>query len=107
MTNSINGGPRNRSEILGNQSNKAQETSTNRASDVAKDSASSAASSGDTVSITSEASKIRELQNSLSNVPDIDMAKVEAIKQEIANGNYPIDHERIASNLIDLEKTLF
>lgn len=107
MTNSINGGPRNRNEIFGNQSNKASETEVTPTPNTAKDNSAASATAGDTVSITSEANKIRELQNSLSNVPDIDLAKVEAIKQEIANGNYPIDHERIASNLIDLEKTLF
>ncbi|MCK4707492.1 MAG: flagellar biosynthesis anti-sigma factor FlgM [Gammaproteobacteria bacterium] len=104
MTNSINGTPRNRTEILGNQSNKtekANEVSTSNESNKA-----SSTSSSDTVSITNEANKIRELQASLADVPDIDLQKVESIKQEIANGNYPIDHERIASNLLDLEKSL-
>ncbi len=104
MNNTINGTPRNRSDIQNEQSNKttrADNVSTNP--DAAK---TPATQSEDTVNITSEASRIRELQNSLADVPDIDLEKVEAIKKEIANGNYPIDHERIASNLLDLEKTL-
>lgn len=104
MNNTINGTPRNRSDIQNEQSSK-----TTRADNVsAKPDAAQtpAKQSEDTVSITSEASRIRELQNSLVDVPDIDLEKVEAIKKEIANGNYPIDHERIASNLLDLEKTL-
>lgn len=104
MTNSINGTPRNRSEVLNSQSTKTNNV-TNK-TDSAEKPQSNSASTADTVSITSEANKMRELQSSLANVPDIDMEKVEAIKQEIANGNYPIDHERIASNLIDLEKSL-
>jgi len=104
MNNTINGTPRNRSDIQNEQSNK-----TTRADNISTkpDSAQTPTTqSEDTVSITSEASRIRELQNSLVDVPDIDLEKVEAIKKEIANGNYPIDHERIASNLLDLEKTL-
>jgi len=104
MTNSINGAPRNRSEILSDQSNKTVKSE--KANTSTDNSQSTSASTADTVSITGEANRIRELQNSLAEVPDIDMEKVEAIKQEIANGNYPIDAERIASNLIDLEKTL-
>jgi len=104
MTNSINGTPRNRSEILSDQSTKTAKT---EKTNVAVESEqTTGASTADTVSITGEANRIRELQNSLADAPDIDLAKVEAIKNEIANGNYPIDHERIASNLIDLEKTL-
>ena len=104
MTNSINGTSRNHSDILSSQSkktDKSNEASTSNESTIANSN-----SSSETVSITSEASRIRELQSSLANVPDIDLEKVEAIKQEIANGNYPIDHERIASNLLDLEKSL-
>jgi len=104
MTNTINGAPRNRSEILNEQSNKTNRSE--NASARLDANQSPTAQSEDTVNITSEANRIRELQNSLADVPDIDLEKVEAIKQEIANGNYPIDHERIASNLLDLEKTL-
>ena len=106
MTNSINGTPRNRSDIQSNQNNKANNTTGVAGTADKTPSASTNSNTADTVSITSEASRIRELQSSLANVPDIDMAKVEAIKQEIANGNYPIDHERIASNLLALEKSL-
>ena len=104
MNNSISGSSRNRSDILSEQSSKSAKTNTTASSTENK--AETSKSSADTVSITSEANKIRELQSSLANAPDIDLAKVESIKNEIANGNYPIDPERIASNLIDLEKAL-
>lgn len=104
MSNSITGTPRNRNEIPSSQSNQTDKT--NEVSTSTEGNKASSLSSSDTVNITSEANKIRELQSSLANVPDIDLEKVEAIKQEIANGNYPIDHERIASNLLELEKSL-
>jgi len=64
------------------------------------------ASTEDTVSISEETVHIRGLQSQLNNVSEIDMDKVESIKQEISRGNYPIDADRIAENLINLEKAL-
>ena len=104
MTNSINGTPRNQADIQSGQSNKTNKTKTT--SEPSENTQAVSNSTADTVSITSEASRIRELQSSLANVPDIDLEKVESIKKEIASGNYPIDHEKIASNLLDLEKIL-
>lgn len=104
MTNSINGAPRNRSDIQSGQNTKNNIEKDTSGSSSSQQAGSS--SSTETVSITNEANKIRELQSSLVNIPDINQAKVDAIKEEIANGNYPIDHERIASNLLDLEKSL-
>ena len=50
---------------------------------------------------------------SLSNVaqkvlaqPDFDRAKVEAIKQAIKDGNYPINPRNIAENFVSLEKMI-
>lgn len=104
MNNSINGTPRNRADIQSEHSNKTENTK--NVSDTSDNAQATSNSTADTVSITSEANKIRELQSSLANVSDINLEKVESIKKEIANGNYPIDHERIASNLLDLEKIL-
>lgn len=104
MNNSINGTPRNRADIQSGHSNKTENTKS--VSDTSDNAQATSNSTADTVSITSEANKIRELQSSLANVSDINLEKVESIKKEIANGNYPIDHERIASNLLDLEKIL-
>ncbi|WP_310614547.1 flagellar biosynthesis anti-sigma factor FlgM [Limnohabitans sp.] len=50
---------------------------------------------------------------SLSNVaqkvmaqPDFDRSKVEAIKQAIKEGNYPVNPRRIAENFVALEKMI-
>ena len=63
-------------------------------------------SSGDTVSLSVKSKQVIELQQQLKNAPKIDSAKIEAIKQEIANGNYPLDANKIAENLISLEQSL-
>jgi negative regulator of flagellin synthesis FlgM len=69
-------------------------------------SAKSPVDKGDTVSISAETVRIRELQSQLNSISEVDLDKVELIKQEIAKGNYPIDNQRIAENLINLEKAL-
>lgn len=69
-------------------------------------SASGSASVEDTVSLSTGSQQVIELQQRLKSTPEIDSAKVEAIKQEIANGNYPLDPEKIAENLISLEQSL-
>jgi negative regulator of flagellin synthesis FlgM len=50
---------------------------------------------------------------SLSNVsqqvmaqPDFDRSKVDAIKQAIKDGNYPVNPRRIAENFVSLEKLI-
>ena len=60
----------------------------------------------DTVSLSEQSLQVRDLQQQLENLPEVNAEKVEAIKQEIARGNYPLDPERIAQNLISLEKAL-
>lgn len=60
----------------------------------------------DKLTLTDEASRMQKLQQSLANIPEVNAEKIAHIKQEIANGNYPIDAERIAKNMIDLENLL-
>ena len=60
----------------------------------------------DTVSLSAESLQAGELQQQLNSIPEVNAEKVEAIRQEIAKGNYPLDPERIAENLINLEKAL-
>ncbi|TNF38749.1 MAG: flagellar biosynthesis anti-sigma factor FlgM [Gammaproteobacteria bacterium] len=62
--------------------------------------------SQDKVSLSEGSLQVRELQQQLENIPEVDAEKVAAIKQAIAQGNYPLDPERIAENLLNLEKAL-
>jgi len=60
----------------------------------------------DTVSLSQESQQVAGLQQQLKESPAIDQARVDSIKQEIANGNYPLDANKIAENLINLEQSL-
>ena len=102
MTSTINNINRSATDAL---TNNASKTGSKTSAENATGSESKPAA-GDTVSISKESVHIQELQQKLDSISEIDSEKVDAIKQEIAKGNYPIDSNRIAENLIDLEKTL-
>ena len=100
MTNPINNINRPTTDALSSSSNKTKDkTSTETRPETRP-------VSEDTVSLSAESTQVRSLQQQLESVPEVDVEKVEAIKREIARGNYPLDPERIAENLISLEKAL-
>jgi len=101
MTNPINPLGRSTAGSVNSNSEKAQTKNTSTA-----DNTSSTVSSGDTVSLSQESQQVAGLQQQLKDSSAIDQAKVDAIKQEIANGNYPLDANKIAENLINLEQSL-
>ncbi len=58
---------------------------------------------GNTVELTSEAKNLQRVQASLSEVSDVNHAKVASLKQAISEGRYQIDAERLADNMLALE----
>ena len=55
------------------------------------------ASSADTLSLTNVTERVKEQ-------PSFNRAKVEAIKQALSDGNYPLNPRRIAESFVSLEK---
>lgn len=53
------------------------------------------------VESSSLSSRLAELQASLSNVPVVDSAKVEEIKQAISEGRFKVNAEKVADSLIE------
>ncbi len=103
MSNPIN--PLSRS-AAGSVNSSAEKPQNNVGTKGASDSNVSNTNSQDTVSLSQESQQVSGLQQQLNSSPAIDQAKVDSIKQEIANGNYPLDAEKIAENLINLERSL-
>ena len=101
MTNPINPLNRPTTTPVNNNAEKAQSKD-----NTASSNSNSGASIEDTVSLSQGSQQVIELQQRLKSTPEIDSVKVEAIKQEIARGNYPLDPEKIAENLISLEQSL-
>ncbi len=72
-------------------------------SGVAADSTPSA--SADKISI-SNASDLKKMEKNMASATEIDMDKVNQIKQAISNGEYQIDAEKIAKNFFAIEQNL-
>jgi len=62
--------------------------------------------SGETVFISSESKALKDLESSIKAEPDFDVEKVERIKAEIAEGNFVIDDEALANNMIEFDDLL-
>ena len=64
------------------------------------------AATSDTVELTSSAKLLERLEKNLAAAPSIDSARVDAIKQAIADGQYEIDAGAIADAMIRFEREL-
>ncbi|EED30856.1 Anti-sigma-28 factor, FlgM superfamily [gamma proteobacterium NOR5-3] len=62
--------------------------------------------SGESVSITSTASDLLSLENQLRELPGVDQARVESIRQAISDGSYQVDAARIVDSLLQSEAEL-
>lgn len=103
------------SDAISNYGRMAQSNAAMRSAieKVDKKSASAAHATDGTPSQTLDKAKAGADKVSLSNVaqkvmaePDFDRAKVDAIKQAIKDGNYPINPRRIAESFVALEKMI-
>ncbi len=59
--------------------------------------------SGDSVTLTSTAAQLRNLEKQLASVPVVDAQRVNAVRSEIASGTFVIDPPRVASKMIQIE----
>lgn len=62
--------------------------------------------SADSVDLSSRGQSLNRLEENLANTPDVDTARVENIKQAIAEGRFEVDAERIAENILNQEDLL-
>lgn len=63
-------------------------------------------SAKDNVVLSSEAQNLVRLQAKISNLPDVNLDRVAAIKQAIADGRFEINPERIAENMLKQDELL-
>ena len=66
-----------------------------------------AAGTTDSVNLTDAATRLQQLDEQLANAPAIDRARVDELRQAIADGRYKVDTVHVADKLIALERTLF
>lgn len=63
-------------------------------------------SAKDNVVLSSEAQNMVRLQAKISSLPDVNLERVAAIKQAIAEGRFEINPERIAENMLNQDELL-
>lgn len=61
---------------------------------------------GDTVSLTSSAALIKELEKEIASLPVVDSARVESVQHALAAGTYQIDPARAAEKMLQIERAL-
>lgn len=61
----------------------------------------------DTISLTGEAALMQRLDAEIAATPIVDQARVDDLRQQILDGTYRIDPERVAEKLIASETALF
>lgn len=61
----------------------------------------------DSVSITSQAKQLGEIEKQAQSAPAIDKAKIEELKLAINKGEYRVDPQKLAENLANFESNFF
>lgn len=61
---------------------------------------------GESVSITNTAAELLSLENQLRELPGVDQARVDSIRQAISDGSYEVDAARIVDSLLQSEVEL-
>lgn len=64
------------------------------------------AAGSDVVQLTNTATSLQQMEKDLATEPAIDPAKISAMKDAIASGDYKIDAERVAEKFMEVEKAL-
>jgi negative regulator of flagellin synthesis FlgM len=90
-----------------NNNNKVKPSETSQAGEVKPNPESSKPSESsdvkENVSLTGMAQRLKTLEDSLLDIPVVDDDRVSSLKEQISNGSYQINAERIADKMIDLE----
>ncbi|MDY0013329.1 MAG: flagellar biosynthesis anti-sigma factor FlgM [Rhodocyclaceae bacterium] len=63
--------------------------------------ASSSASAGDKVELSSLSSTLQQAETAMAQVPVVDQSKVDEIKQAMSQGRFKVDAEKVADGLIE------
>jgi|SRR5690606_16255838 len=60
----------------------------------------------DAVSISSQAVDLQALESSVRQLPEVDVTRVASLREQISNGQYTVDSQRVADKILAFEKKL-
>lgn len=64
----------------------------------------STSSSSDTVQLSSQAQQLSRIQQGLQDLPEVDLARVAQLREQISRGEYVVDAEAVAAKIIASEQ---
>lgn len=62
---------------------------------------------GEQVNLSDQSKELKKLEQSLSEMPEIDDAKVDQIRKSLADGSYKIDANALAQKMLDMDQSIF
>ena len=89
----------NRAQLNSNQSSSVKSRNDANQSDASENSA----TQGDRVTLTNTASRLKDIEQQLSNASSIDSARVAEVQSAISNGEYKVDADRVADKMLAFE----
>ena len=101
MANDITGINSSRSQQTSDRSVSSKKSDTSDTSSRSSDSKSSSGS--DKVSLTDTAARLKALEQSLANQPEIDKERVSDVQSAINQGKYKVDAGRVADKMMNFE----
>lgn len=101
MTNPINNTGNNR-PVSGSSESLAR----SRAKTDSDSASTTESSASDSVTISEQGQQLNGLLQQVDKLPEVNQDRINAIKDAIAKGQYPLDAKKIAANLVNLEKSL-
>lgn len=64
------------------------------------------APAADTVAVTTNARQLASLEAAIAAAPVEDTARIDAVRQQIADGSYEVDPQRVADRLLSMDQSL-
>ena len=81
----------------------ANSKSATGAPSAAESTSASETNSGTSVSISSAAQALTKIEGELKAMPEVNQARVDAIRAKVENGSYEISPENVAQKMLDME----
>ncbi len=99
MVNEINSLIHSSISTAGNKAERVETVSAGSQQQVASQSE----AAKETIEISSQAQLLNKLEAQIKDLPEVDQARVDALRDQISQGTYEIDSSSLAQRIIDLE----